>query len=72
MLGRTEIRSPSSGIVMGLQAHTTGGVIAPAQEILQVVPVGDRLVIEAAKFTLPPPPPTPARIVSIADKRRSA
>jgi len=47
VLGRTEIRAPSSGIVMGMQAHTTGGVIAPAQEILQVVPVGDRLVIEA-------------------------
>lgn len=47
VLGRTEIRAPASGIVMGLQAHTTGGVIAPGREILQVVPVGDRLVIEA-------------------------
>lgn len=47
VLGRTEIRAPTSGIVMGMRAHTTGGVIAPAQEILQVVPVGDRLVIEA-------------------------
>ena len=47
VLGRTEIRAPSSGVVMGMQAHTTGGVVAPAQEILQVVPVGDRLVIEA-------------------------
>ena len=47
VLGRTEIRAPVTGIIMGMQAHTTGGVIAPAQEILQVVPVGDRLVIEA-------------------------
>lgn len=47
VLGRTEIRAPSSGVVMGMQAHTTGGVVAPAQEILQVVPVGDRLVVEA-------------------------
>ena len=47
VLGRTEIRSPSTGIVMGMRAHTTGGVIAPAQEILQVVPVGDRLIIQA-------------------------
>lgn len=47
VLGRTEIRAPATGIIMGMQAHTTGGVIAPAQEILQVVPVGDRLVIEA-------------------------
>jgi HlyD family secretion protein/epimerase transport system membrane fusion protein len=46
ILGRTEIRAPTTGIVMGMQAHTTGGVIAPAEEILQVVPVGDRLVID--------------------------
>jgi HlyD family type I secretion membrane fusion protein len=47
VLRRTEIRAPARGIVMGLQARTTGGVIAPGREILQVVPVGDRLVIEA-------------------------
>ena len=47
VLGRTVIRAPASGIVMGLKVHTTGGVIAPGHEILQVVPVGDRLVIEA-------------------------
>jgi HlyD family secretion protein/epimerase transport system membrane fusion protein len=47
VLGRTEIRSPARGVVMGLKAHTTGGVISPGHEILQVVPVGDRLVIEA-------------------------
>lgn len=47
VLSRTEIRAPAKGIVMGLQAHTTGGVIAPGREILQVVPVGDRLIIEA-------------------------
>ncbi len=47
VLGRTEIRAPTAGVVMGMQVHTTGGVVSPAQEILQVVPVGDRLVIEA-------------------------
>ena len=47
VLGRTEIRAPATGIVMGMRVHTTGGVVAPAQEVLQVVPVGDRLVIEA-------------------------
>jgi HlyD family secretion protein/epimerase transport system membrane fusion protein len=47
VLHRTEIRAPTAGVVMGMRARTTGGVIAPAQEILQVVPVGDRLVIEA-------------------------
>ncbi len=47
VLGRTEIRAPAAGVVMGMQMHTTGGVVSPGQEILQVVPVGDRLVIEA-------------------------
>ena len=47
VLRRTEIRAPSTGIVMGMRTHTTGGVIAPGDELLQVVPVGDRLVIQA-------------------------
>ncbi len=47
VLGRTQVRAPSAGIVMGMRAHTTGGVITPGQEILQVVPVGDRLIIQA-------------------------
>jgi HlyD family secretion protein/epimerase transport system membrane fusion protein len=47
VLGRTEVRAPTAGVVMGMRVHTTGGVVAPAQEILQVVPSGDRLVIEA-------------------------
>jgi HlyD family secretion protein/epimerase transport system membrane fusion protein len=47
VLGRTEIRAPNPGIVMGMRVHTTGGVVAPGQELLQVIPVGDRLVIEA-------------------------
>ena len=47
VLGRTEVRAPTAGVVMGMRMHTTGGVVAPGQELLQVVPVGDRLVIEA-------------------------
>lgn len=47
VLRRTEIRAPSDGIIMGMRVHTTGGVIAPGEEILQVVPVGDRLIIQA-------------------------
>lgn len=47
VLGRTEIRAPTDGVVMGVRVHTTGGVVTPGQELLQVVPVGDRLFIEA-------------------------
>ena len=46
-LDRTEVRTPTSGVVMNLQVHTAGGVVTAGQELLQVIPVGDRLVIEA-------------------------
>lgn len=45
-MGRTEIRSPIAGIIVGLQVHTVGGVIAAGQPLLDVVPVNDKLVID--------------------------
>ena len=44
---RTEIISPVDGVVQGLQINTIGGVIEPGQPILQVVPIGESLVVEA-------------------------
>ncbi|MDA0262055.1 MAG: HlyD family type I secretion periplasmic adaptor subunit [Proteobacteria bacterium] len=44
---RTEIVAPQAGTVVGLRVHTTGGVISPGQELLDIVPSGDRLIIEA-------------------------
>ncbi len=44
---RTEIRAPLDGTVVDLQVHTLGGVIAPGERLLDIVPSGDRLVIEA-------------------------
>jgi HlyD family secretion protein/epimerase transport system membrane fusion protein len=46
-LDRTKIRAPVGGVIMNLQVHTAGGVIAPGEELLQIVPGGERLVIEA-------------------------
>ena len=46
-LKHTVIRSPYSGRVHALQIHTEGGVIKPANAIMQIIPDGDRLVIEA-------------------------
>jgi HlyD family type I secretion membrane fusion protein len=46
-LQRLEIRAPQSGIVVGLDVHTLGGVISPGQPILDIVPKEDELVIEA-------------------------
>ncbi len=47
ILARTEIRAPQDGIVLGLNVFTIGGVIAPAEPIMEIVPVDDRLVVEA-------------------------
>lgn len=46
-LKRIEIRSPTNGIVHELAAHTVGGVVSPSDQIMLIVPEGDRLVVEA-------------------------
>lgn len=47
VLARTEIRAPVSGTVVGLEIHTEGGVISPGQKLLDIVPMGDSLELEA-------------------------
>ncbi len=44
---RTVIRSPVRGTVKNIRVTTLGGVIQPGQEIMQIVPLEDRLLIEA-------------------------
>lgn len=46
-LARMEIRSPATGQVMGLQVQTVGGVIQAAQPLMDVVPEGEGLLLEA-------------------------
>lgn len=46
-LRRTVLRSPVEGIVKSLHVATRGGVIQPGDTIADIVPVDDRLVIEA-------------------------
>ncbi len=46
-LRRVEIRSPSNGRVHDLSIHTIGGIISPAKPILQIIPEGSQLIIEA-------------------------
>ncbi|MEG6507606.1 HlyD family type I secretion periplasmic adaptor subunit [Methyloligella sp. 2.7D] len=46
-LRRVDIRSPQDGIVHQLQIHTVGGVVAPGDPIVQIVPEADRLIVEA-------------------------
>lgn len=46
-LERTVIKAPTGGAVVGLEAHTVGGVIRPGDRIMDIVPEGDVLVVEA-------------------------
>ena len=47
VLSRTEIRATQAGAVVALKVHTKGGVIAPGQALLDIVPGDDLLIIEA-------------------------
>ena len=44
---RSEIRSPVDGIVNDIQVTTVGGFVQAGQKILQVVPIGEKLLVEA-------------------------
>jgi multidrug efflux pump subunit AcrA (membrane-fusion protein) len=46
-LKRLEIRAPLEGRILNLALHTIGGVISPSKELMQIVPSGDALVLEA-------------------------
>lgn len=47
MLSRTKIIAQDSGMVLGLTVHTLGGVVAPGSPLLEIVPQGEDLIIEA-------------------------
>lgn len=44
---RTRVRAPETGMVLGMQVHTVGGVIAPGTPLLDLVPATEDLVVEA-------------------------
>ena len=44
---RTELRSPVRGIVKKIYINTRGGVVAPGERLIEVVPLEDTLLIEA-------------------------
>jgi len=47
LLKHTVLYAPANGVVKNIVVTTEGGVIRPGEEILQIVPVDDALVIEA-------------------------
>lgn len=46
-LGRTEIKAPASGTIVGLNVFTEGGVIQPGAKLMDVVPNANPLMVEA-------------------------
>ncbi len=43
---RTTVRSPMDGVVQSLLVHTIGGVVKPGDDLIEIVPKGEKLVVE--------------------------
>jgi len=43
---RTTVRAPMNGVVQRLNVHTIGGVIKPGDDLIEIVPKGEKLVVE--------------------------
>ena len=46
-LKHIDIRAPQSGTVHELTVHTIGGVVAKGEAVMQIVPLADKLIVEA-------------------------
>lgn len=44
---RTEIRSPVNGTIKEIKVKTVGGVVQPGQDLVEIVPRDDQLLVEA-------------------------
>ncbi len=45
-VSRTTLRSPVKGVIKQLHANSIGGVVTPGGKVLEIVPIGDSLLIE--------------------------
>jgi HlyD family type I secretion membrane fusion protein len=46
-LSRRDVVAPQDGTVLDLRYHTVGGVVPPGGDIMDIVPVNERLIVEA-------------------------
>ncbi|NNM75629.1 HlyD family efflux transporter periplasmic adaptor subunit [Sphingomonas sp. ID1715] len=46
-LGNSEMRAPAAGVVSNLKLSTVGAVLRPGDEVMQIIPAGARLIVEA-------------------------
>lgn len=44
---RNELRAPVNGIVNDVQITTVGGFVSAGQQLMQIVPIGEKLLVEA-------------------------
>jgi HlyD family secretion protein/epimerase transport system membrane fusion protein len=47
VLQRLAVIAPVGGTVMGMRFHSTGGVVGPGEPILDIVPLGEDLLVDA-------------------------
>lgn len=47
VLRRIDIRAPRSGMVQNVKASTVGGVVRPGEPLLELIPDGDELIVNA-------------------------
>lgn len=45
-ISRLELKSPTHGLVKGLEIHTIGGIIPPGKQLMEIVPLNEELVAE--------------------------
>ena len=45
-VARTEIKSPTDGIISKVEVNTIGEVVSPAMQLVEIIPLSDELVIE--------------------------
>lgn len=45
-LSRTTVRAPLAGIVKSIKINTIGGVLQPGMDVMEIVPIEDKLLIE--------------------------
>jgi HlyD family type I secretion membrane fusion protein len=44
---RIEVKAPLAGQIVGLMVHTVGGVIQPGEKLMDIVPTGGKMIVEA-------------------------
>ncbi len=47
VLSRIDVIAPLAGTIVGLNVHTISGVVAPGEALMDIVPIYERMIIEA-------------------------